>query len=73
MQYISQYYGMAAIVILLYDHLLTLADEVSQVYSISTPGCSPLRPCFVEDKIYLVWQEITHMGCVDPQMYTCFC
>ena len=69
MQFISQYYGLATGVILFYDHLLTLADEVGQVYSARTSR-SLIRPRLVEDQIYLVWQEI--MGCVDPRMNTRF-
>jgi hypothetical protein len=62
---ISQYYALATAVILFYDYLLTLPDEVGQVYSARTLR-SLLRPHFIKDQIYLVWQEI--VGCVDIRL-----
>ena len=47
---------MATCAILFYDYLLTLPDEVGQVY-FPCVFPRPLRPRFVEDQIRLVWEE----------------
>ena len=62
---ISQYYSIAACTILFYDYLLTLADEVRQLYfaRILRPL---LKPRFVKDQICLVWKEIVE--CANRRM-----
>ena len=54
----SQYYGIAAGIILFYDPLLTLDDEVRFVMHLKV---TPLIALHFEDQIYLVWKEIP--GC----------
>ena len=70
MESISQYHALASCVVLFYDHLLALADEVGQVYSPRTPR-SLLRPRFVEDQVFLVWKEILEH--VNPLIDTRVC
>lgn len=70
MQCILQYYASASCMVLLYDHLLTLGDEVDQVYPARTSR-SPLTPLFVEDQVFLARKEM--LECVNPLLNTRFC
>ena len=65
--HLSQYYGIAAGMILFYDHLLTLDDEVRFIVHLEV---TPLIDLYFEDQIYLVWKEIA--GCARSLKKMCF-
>ena len=56
--HLSQYYEIAAGMILFYDALLTLDDEVRFFMHLEV---TPLIDSHFEDQIYLAWKEIA--GC----------